>query len=100
MLSGPIRKALKAARLFPWTVNLKKEASRFCIFPDPLYIWLTFTNIYYHVNQSTSVAILQQSPDRIFSTHYLDSRRQNRSEEPRVGNECFSTCRSRWSPYH
>src|SRR3546814_12125671 len=23
-----------------------------------------------------------------------------RSEERRVGNECFSTCRSRWSPYH
>src|SRR3546814_12028005 len=22
-----------------------------------------------------------------------------RSEERRVGNECFSTCRSRWSPY-
>src|SRR3546814_8760081 len=24
----------------------------------------------------------------------------NRSEERRVGNECVSTCRSRWSPYH
>src|SRR3546814_13624577 len=24
---------------------------------------------------------------------------QNRSEERRVGNECVSTCRSRWSPY-
>src|SRR3546814_19933746 len=23
----------------------------------------------------------------------------NRSEERRVGNECVSTCRSRWSPY-
>src|SRR3546814_7761641 len=23
-----------------------------------------------------------------------------RSEESRVGNECVSTCRSRWSPYH
>src|SRR3546814_4171533 len=25
---------------------------------------------------------------------------QNRSEERRVGKECVSTCRSRWSPYH
>src|SRR3546814_11861009 len=25
---------------------------------------------------------------------------QRRSEERRVGNECVSTCRSRWSPYH
>src|SRR3546814_18092616 len=25
---------------------------------------------------------------------------KNRSEERRVGKECVSTCRSRWSPYH
>src|SRR3546814_5896703 len=25
---------------------------------------------------------------------------QGRSEERRVGKECVSTCRSRWSPYH
>src|SRR3546814_14349201 len=27
-------------------------------------------------------------------------RRIRRSEERRVGNECVSTCRSRWLPYH
>src|SRR3546814_8583329 len=27
-------------------------------------------------------------------------RSSGRSEERRVGNECVSTCRSRWSPYH
>src|SRR3546814_10491280 len=27
-------------------------------------------------------------------------RRSRRSEERRVGNECVSTCRSRWSQYH
>src|SRR3546814_4966137 len=26
--------------------------------------------------------------------------RRPRSEERRVGKECVSTCRSRWSPYH
>src|SRR3546814_20991001 len=26
--------------------------------------------------------------------------RNTRSEERRVGKECVSTCRSRWSPYH
>ena len=25
---------------------------------------------------------------------------QDRSEERRVGKECASMCRSRWSPYH
>src|SRR3546814_1260348 len=29
---------------------------------------------------------------------FLDQ--QARSEERRVGKECVSTCRSRWSPYH
>src|SRR3546814_1644663 len=33
-----------------------------------------------------------------FSTEVF--RRSNRSEERRVGKECVSTCRSRWSPYH
>src|SRR3546814_2178374 len=27
-------------------------------------------------------------------------REDGRSEERRVGKECVSTCRSRWSPYH
>ena len=31
--------------------------------------------------------------DRLFS-------KTVRSEERRVGKECVSTCRSRWSPYH
>src|SRR3546814_3754715 len=37
----------------------------------------------------------------------IDTRRRHdvgdarpRSEERRVGKECVSTCRSRWSPYH
>src|SRR3546814_13990367 len=29
-----------------------------------------------------------------------DGDRATRSEERRVGKECVSTCRSRWSPYH
>src|SRR3546814_2694994 len=34
---------------------------------------------------------------------YLNSEKyefKTRSEERRVGKECVSTCRSRWSPYH
>src|SRR3546814_7986250 len=30
----------------------------------------------------------------------LSCRISRRSEERRVGKECVSTCRSRWSPYH
>src|SRR3546814_11159860 len=30
----------------------------------------------------------------------VQHRVETRSEERRVGKECVSTCRSRWSPYH
>src|SRR3546814_14005893 len=32
--------------------------------------------------------------------HTTASTTSRRSEERRVGKECVSTCRSRWSPYH
>ena len=31
---------------------------------------------------------------------YLEGEPMKRSEERRVGKECASMCRSRWSPYH
>src|SRR3546814_12636763 len=34
------------------------------------------------------------------STLKADAGASGRSEERRVGKECVSTCRSRWSPYH
>src|SRR3546814_15144047 len=37
-----------------------------------------------------------QVPARRTSRGMVDTR----SEERRVGKECVSTCRSRWSPYH
>src|SRR3546814_7857673 len=46
-----------------------------------------------------------RQPDAALSREQTDARsagsdRQGRSEERRVGKECVSTCRSRWSPYH
>src|SRR3546814_779100 len=50
-------------------------------------------------------AILELTWDRVdFERRLIDlnpaGRKQTRSEERRVGKECVSTCRSRWSPYH
>src|SRR3546814_7275694 len=39
-------------------------------------------------------------PQRRLPQRRLLPRRRRRSEERRVGKECVSTCRSRWSPYH
>src|SRR3546814_7318402 len=59
------------------------------------------------VNQRCEAAIIiRRHPARPFRFHqhalkhsgvHIDKRR---SDERRVGKECVSTCRSRWSPYH
>src|SRR3546814_19720865 len=50
------------------------------------------------------VALVQQVGEwKRFGSHGLAGGccgGENRSEERRVGKECVSTCRSRWSPYH
>src|SRR3546814_12015465 len=42
--------------------------------------------------QTAAVAALSSSPQTVTG--------RSRSEERRVGNECVSKCRSRWSQYH
>src|SRR3546814_10375790 len=43
-------------------------------------------------NYATADGTATESEDYVSSS--------GRSEERRVGKECVSTCRSRWSPYH
>src|SRR3546814_15621927 len=52
-------------------------------------------------NASTPVAIFAFArPDHLRRTIQSLQANAERSEERRVGKECVSTCRSRWSPYH
>src|SRR3546814_18638829 len=44
-----------------------------------------------------SSSALSFRPNMVFPRHRAVA---TRSEERRVGKECVSTCRSRWSPYH
>src|SRR3546814_19732572 len=44
--------------------------------------------------------LLRAVPDQEGMHDVAEERGQPRSEERRVGKECVSTCRSRWSPYH
>src|SRR3546814_9298687 len=46
--------------------------------------------------------IIKLSVMKLFSDAGIDVSKTSivRSEERRVGKECVSTCRSRWSPYH
>src|SRR3546814_12172222 len=47
----------------------------------------------FHLKELTAAGLIQGEP----RGRYICYRR---SEERRVGKECVSTCRSRWSPYH
>src|SRR3546814_15669854 len=49
------------------------------------------------------VPVVRHAPDcgiEILSLYVFSRENWTRSEERRVGKECVSTCRSRWSPYH
>src|SRR3546814_4614172 len=55
-----------------------------------------------HLNSQQSAVAFQyakvlEHAMNVFGTQKLA---EERSEERRVGKECVSTCRSRWSPYH
>src|SRR3546814_7446664 len=43
---------------------------------------------------------VDEDPDHLGETLLIPPGDAARSEERRVGKECVSTCRSRWSPYH
>src|SRR3546814_21062610 len=53
-------------------------------------------------NESIDCAIRvgELTDSRLVRVHLAENRRVVRSEERRVGKECVSKCRSRWSPYH
>src|SRR3546814_12935644 len=58
----------------------------------PLLIFFSMTGLfllgYTNLTESSAVGALTSTLAAI------------RSEERRIGKECVSTCRSRWSPYH
>src|SRR3546814_13617195 len=50
---------------------------------------------------ATSLLAKAPRPLRLcYAGQVVNLRASPRSEERRVGKECVSTCRSRWSPYH
>src|SRR3546814_5492576 len=46
------------------------------------------------------LAVARRVDDDVVAQRRLEPDLGGRSEERRVGKECVSTCRSRWSPYH
>src|SRR3546814_9428898 len=49
---------------------------------------------------STPMDWLAKPAEAVCVLNWAAAYHELRSEERRVGKECVSTCRSRWSPYH
>src|SRR3546814_14709881 len=63
-------------------------------------IVLTGDNVYFRENVDKSLPpniVLAYNPTGFFTAYEWIRHLQARSEERRVGKECVSTCRSRWS---
>src|SRR3546814_15030516 len=63
----------------------------------PLHPAIQVTGIVGHV---IGIEDLRRQQSGSFEFHSWETMTAGRSEERRVGKECVSTCRSRWSPYH
>src|SRR3546814_16759715 len=85
--------SLNAVYTMPWatltssTSYLKRKATSSLDFSD-------FANVL------TGLTTVSPLLDRFTTDNFIQEVRLSRSEERRVGKECVSTCRSRWSPYH
>src|SRR3546814_14781266 len=52
------------------------------------------------LSQGAGLLVSARARDKVRAWFHRLDHAHNRSEERRVGKECVSTCRSRWSPYH
>src|SRR3546814_15964423 len=89
---------LRAFRMAPGLVGDGRDMGT-VVFPDaPLKIFLVADV------QARAERRCKQLKEKGISANLLgllqDMRARDRSEERRVGKECVSTCRSRWSPSH
>src|SRR3546814_5083013 len=49
---------------------------------------------------NTKALTVLRAARNVFLTHGFSATTATRKSKRRVGKECVSTCRSRWSPYH
>src|SRR3546814_21020096 len=64
-------------------------------FPDTEKVWRRYVS-----NYIGALRMIDDQVARMLDFMGKQGLLDNRSEERRVGKECVSTCRSRWSPYH
>src|SRR3546814_15510811 len=76
-------------------IELKSTERDSALFPKQLLTYLRLTDRSLGLLMNFGQETFKQGVKRVVNNH-----KPVRSEERRVGKECVSTCRSRWSPYH
>src|SRR3546814_18284191 len=89
--------------LAPKSIAIRRTEtiSLWAALPLFLFYWLMYPFIVV-LNTSANLVLMSirlRVADDGEDAHSADELKK-RSEERRVGKECVSTCRSRWSPYH
>src|SRR3546814_9259319 len=79
-------------RISDWSSDVCSSDLRFCRSTSAV-TFLTENSAMYIDNE-------RLASEAMASNEWMSSPKVARSEERRVGKECVSTCRSRWSPYH
>src|SRR3546814_15781524 len=94
--------AINASLVLANTALLKGDKAGLVTFSDKIGNVVRAGRQRTHLN--TILEVLYNQRTRFLEPNYellyVTLRKQIRSEERRVGKECDSTCRSRWSPYH
>src|SRR3546814_14427762 len=88
--TSPSRLSRDAQRLLTFTEALARSGSRL----EDIY-WENLLG-----GQLNKLLLGKKNTTVETALDYLLANDINRSEERRVGKECVSTCRSRWSPYN
>src|SRR3546814_2113898 len=68
--------------------------------PSTKVMWISSCGVSLFIVQKLCLTPLNAISTVAFSMLAPTGSTLPRSEERRVGKECVSTCRSRWSPYH
>src|SRR3546814_20688046 len=93
-LTGFLTRRFGERRLFVWATFAFAMASLLCGLASSMGMLVVARAL-----QGFVAGPMYPVAQALMISLYPPAKRGQRSEERRVGNECVSTCRSRWSPY-
>ena len=91
---------LKASQIGDWNTKQFKQSIKTVVGVDPISKNQGYQTLIQSWSKENSRLITSIQANLLDDVAGVTQRGMSRSEERRVGKECASMCRSRWSPYH